>query len=97
MHEVVRFVFPEAGCREGIEADIALAIFSAECLYGRPRTRLEVSYLVDGEGRRCVLRARGEAGETALKVFLGLCGARFGEEGFQVTRVAALAEEADGE
>ena len=87
MHEVVRFVFPESGCREGIEADISLAIFSAECVYGRPRTRLEVSYLVDDEGGRCVLRVRGDAGEAAMQVFIGLCGERFGEDGFRVERV----------
>ena len=93
MHEVVRFVFPESGRREAIESDISLAIFSAECLFGRPRTRLEVSYLVDDRGGRCVLRVRGEAGETALQVFVGLCGERFGEDGFRVERGAVEGKE----
>jgi len=93
MHEVVRFVFPESGRREGIEADISLAVFSAECLYGRPRTRLHVSYLINNEGSRCVFRVRGEAGETALQVFIGLCGERFGEDGFEIECLAATEAE----
>lgn len=90
MRETVRFVFPNSGSRDEIEADVGLSIFSAECLYGRPRTRLQVSYLIDNEGGRCVLRVRGEAGETALKVLIGLCCERFGENGFTVERLGAV-------
>ena len=88
MTEILRFQFPNAADREGVESDACLAIFSAECLHGRPKTRLEVSYLLEASGVRCVFEVRGEAGGTALQVFIGLCGERFGEAGFTVERVS---------
>ena len=60
MNQVLRFKFSEAD-RETVEADVALAIFAAECVYGRPRVRIEASYLVDEGGTACVLDISGEA------------------------------------
>lgn len=85
MSQVLRFKFREAD-RETVEADVALAIFAAECVYGRPRVRMEASYLVDGDGA-CVLQVDGEAGESVARVFAGLCAARRGEEAYSVQRV----------
>jgi len=87
MNDIVRFDFGEQRDRDGVEADACLAIFVSECIHGRPRTRLDVSYLVDAIGERCVLAVEGEAGETALSVFTGLCGERFGEHGFRIKRL----------
>jgi len=91
MSHVLRFKF-SAASRETVEADVALAIFAAECVYGRPRVRMEASYLVDEDGRACVLEVAGEAGESVARVFAGLCAARVGEEAFTVHRVAAAPE-----
>ena len=71
MQELVVFKFPEDG---HVEDDLALAIFSAECMYGRPQTRLEVGYHVAGDYRSCVLEASGPAGEMAVRVLIGLLG-----------------------
>lgn len=90
MGDKVRFYFPEPTDREGAEEDICLAIFTAECLHGRPKTRLEVSYLVGADGRRCVVDVAGPAGETALRVFTGLCAARFGDDGFRIEHLTAV-------
>jgi hypothetical protein len=89
MSEVIRFQFPEGAVRDEVEGDACLAIFSAECLHGRPQTLLEASYLVSPDGRCLVLQVRGAAGETAARVFIGLCGERFGEAGFRVERNVA--------
>jgi hypothetical protein len=70
--------------REAVEADVALAIFAAECIYGKPRTRIETSFLVDQEGQACVIRAEGEAGEAAARIFAGLTAARLGEGAYAV-------------
>ncbi len=86
MSQMLRFKFSEAD-RETVEADVALAIFAAECVYGRPRVRMEASYLVDGDGRACVLEISGEAGESVARVFAGLCAARLGEESYSIQRV----------
>jgi hypothetical protein len=87
MSQLLRFKFREAD-RETVEADVALAIFAAECLHGRPRVRMEASYLVDDDGRACLLEIGGEAGESVARVFAGLCAARFGEEAYSVQRLA---------
>jgi hypothetical protein len=60
MEQILRFVFERDQGREAVEGDLALAIFAAECLYGRPRVRIEASYLVEDDGKQCVLRASGE-------------------------------------
>lgn len=83
MSERVKFQFPEPD-PEGAEDDIGLAIFTAECIYGRPQTRLEVAYWLTSDGRPAVFDNRGPAGESALRVLIGLFGARFGEAGFQM-------------
>jgi hypothetical protein len=70
--------------REAVETDITLALFAAECVYGKPRIRLEASYLVADDGSACVLRVNGEAGEAASRIFAGLTAARVGEAGYAV-------------
>ena len=89
MGQIVRFAFPEGGAKEDIEADITLAIFTAECVYGRPRVRMEASYLVDDDGMSCVIDVAGESGEAAARVFTGLTAARVGEGAFTVRRLQA--------
>jgi hypothetical protein len=87
MGKLLRFSFKEGETRESVEADIALAIFTAECVYGRPRVRMETSYLVDEGGKTCVVEVCGEAGETAARIFAGLAAARLGEHGYEVRRL----------
>jgi hypothetical protein len=87
MGNVLRFAFAGGGAREDIEADITLAIFTAECVYGRPRVRMEASYLVDEDGKSCVMDVAGESGEAAARVFTGLTAARVGEQAFSVKRM----------
>ena len=87
MSQVLEFKFREAD-RETVEADVALAIFAAECVYGRPRVRMEASYLVDEGGTACVLDISGEAGEAVARVFAGLSAARFGDQAYSVRRLA---------
>ncbi len=86
MAKVLRFAFDNEQDREGLEADIALAIFAAECIHGRPRVRLETRYLVSPDGSSCVIEVGGSAGEAAARVFAGLAIARFGESAVRVNR-----------
>jgi hypothetical protein len=91
MYSVLQFRFPHKADRQGLEDDVALAIFAAECLYGRPRLRMEASYLVDAEGNACVMNVGGEAGEAAARIFAGLAAARFGEDSYTVRRMPQAA------
>lgn len=89
MREIVVFTFPDPADREAVEDDLALAIFTAECQYGRPQTRLEMKYLIAPDGTRCVTDVSGPAGEAALRVFVGLSAARCGEGHFSLERLPA--------
>ena len=88
---MLRFNFKESADREAVEDDLGVAIFAAECVYGKPRVRMEASYLVDEDGKSCALDVRGEAGEAAARIFAGIAAARVGEAGFSVRREAAPA------
>lgn len=87
MTQLTRFKFPADADPDAVRGDAALAIFVAECLYGRPQARLEAAFLVDSHGRSAVMQSRGPAGESATRVFTGLLGQRFGEDGFQVEHI----------
>jgi hypothetical protein len=89
MYSVLQFKFPRVADSERLEEDMALAIFAAECLYGRPRLRMEASYLIDDSGNACVMSICGSAGKAAACIFAGLAAARFGEDSFSVRRVGA--------
>ena len=86
MGKVLRFRFDKAADKEALETDVVLAIFTAECVYGRPRVRMEISYLVAEDGATCVLEVSGESGEMVSRVLAGLVAVRLGEEGFSVER-----------
>jgi hypothetical protein len=96
VHEIVRLVVSEPEDQRDIEDDLALAIFAAECLYGRPQTRLELRYQLDADGGRCVAEVHGPAGEAAVRVLVGLVAARHGEGGFSVERLPAAIPAAAG-
>jgi len=85
MSKILKFVFQGEQGLEDVEADLALAIFAAECLHGRPRVRLETRYLVGPGGQTCVMEVLGPAGESAAQVFAGLATARFGEEAVSIS------------
>jgi hypothetical protein len=88
MTEKILFQFPNVEDASAIEDDLALAIFAAQCVHGRPQTRLQVRYLVTDDGDEGAVEIDGPAGEMALRVFLGLCAARFGEDGFLIEKSA---------
>jgi hypothetical protein len=85
MSKILKFAFQVGTGPEEIESDMALAIFAAECLHGRPRVRLETRYLVGQGGQTCVMEVSGSAGESVAQVFAGLASARFGEEAVNIS------------
>ena len=58
MPEKVMFTFrtPDGG----VEDDIALAIFASECVHGRPKARLDVSYLIAADRGNCEITPASE-------------------------------------
>ena len=84
---VLKFELAGDPDRDAVEADVALALFAAECVFGKPRVRMEASYLVDNSGHACVFNAGGEAGEAAARIFAGLTAVRLGEAAYSIRRL----------
>ena len=84
---ILKFTMAREQDRGAVETDVALALFAAECVYGKPRVRLEASYLVADDGSACVVRANGEAGDAAARIFAGLTAVRVGEAAYSVKRL----------
>ena len=87
---LVRFEVQGEPDPESLEADAALALYAAECVYGRPRVRLEAAYALGADGASCEIETTGEAGEVAARVLAGLLTTRHGEDGYVVRRLTAV-------
>ena len=85
MSKILRFAFDGPQDQDEVEADMALAIFAAECIHGRPRVRMETRYLFSPDGKSCAMELAGDAGEDAARVFAGLVSARFGEGAVRIS------------
>jgi hypothetical protein len=85
MSKILRFAFEGSLDQEAVESDMALAIFAAECIHGRPRVCMETRYLFSPDGKSCAMELAGDAGEAAARVFAGLASARFGEAAVRIS------------
>lgn len=88
---LVRFEVRGEPDADTLEADAALALYAAECVFGRPRVRLEAAYAIAADGQSCTVEISGEAGEAAARVLAGLLSTRHGEQGYLVRRLATVA------
>ena len=96
MKSVCRFTFSVAIARETVEAQLALAIIVAECMYGQARVRLGAAYLMSGDGRKLVIDVSTELGEHVAQLFTGLLIREMGEEAFSVERTERNLETTEG-
>lgn len=86
--QICSFKFPKGTKREFIEANIAEAIFNAECVFGKPRVRISgVAYYVADDSAQCIIDISTEIGEHIAQVFTGIMINALGEEKFQVRRM----------
>lgn len=85
MNEVCRFKFKSGINKEIIEEQIALAIISAESVFGQPRVRLCAGYAVSGN--KAVIDISSGIGEHVAEVFTGLMIRKVGENSFTVERI----------
>jgi hypothetical protein len=84
----LQFSFSGPPDYDAVEADVTLAVFAAEQIYGKPRTRLEVGYTIAADGQSCRLTTSGEAGDAAARIFAGLTATRLGELCYSVRALA---------
>lgn len=93
MKKVCKFTFRNGIGRDLIEAAIASAVFSAECVFGKPRVKVSgIAYYLAGNGHLCVIDISTEVGQHVAQVFTGFMMNALGEEKFQVRRIEGTAE-----
>lgn len=86
MPVVCKFNFPKELDRETIEIQIALAIITAECFYGKPKVRIDASYIMSEDGSQIVIDITTEVGKFIAQVFTGLMGRQINEDKFTVEK-----------
>ena len=90
MKTLYRFTFPEGTERALIEAQLAMAISSAEFAYGEPAVKLSARYYIAEDKPLCLLEASSPVGEHIVKVFTGFMTRGLGEESFCVERIEGV-------
>ena len=92
MKNVVRYEFSRDTDRDRVEAQLALAITVAECMFGQARVRLSAAYLMSRDGRQLAIDVSNEVGEHIAQLFTGLLIRGIGEDEFSVERLAPSAQ-----
>ncbi len=91
--EVYRYTFSEDVPIDDIEESLVLAIMAAESLHGESQVRLDAGHFFDSEQRACVIDAGSDVGRDLNRLFIGFLRREFGEDAFQVRRVAGVQNE----
>lgn len=87
MDKVYRFEFKQDVPSKAVEEHLFWAVFNAESVFGKPRVRLDASFLFDREKNVCVIDKTTEVGRHIAQVFTSLITREFGEEAFKVERL----------
>lgn len=87
MNAVYRFKFKEAISPKVIEETLFWAVFNAESVFGKPKVRLDASFLFDREKKVCVIDKTTEVGQHIAQIFTSLITREFGEDAFKVERL----------
>ncbi|MBI4377315.1 MAG: hypothetical protein HY549_12820 [Elusimicrobia bacterium] len=96
MEGVYRFRFKDDVPTKDVEENLFWAVFNAEAVFGKPRVRLDASFLFDRDKRVCVIDKSTEVGRHIAQLFTSLITREFGEEAFKVERVPPKEGEAHG-
>ncbi len=67
-----------------VEENLALAMISAEGIYGRARVRMETQCDMNQKTRTCTVSADSEVGREICRVFTEFLILQFGEDRFRV-------------
>jgi len=87
MNGVYRFQFKDEVPSKDIEEHLFWAVFNAESVYGKPKVRLDASFLFDRDKKVCVIDKTTEVGQHIAQLFTSLITREFGEEAFRVERL----------
>ncbi len=81
----LKFKFKQDVSKKLIESQIAIAVVTAECMFGQAKVRLNAGYVVSKN--RAVIDISNKVGESIAQVFTGLITRQIGEDKFTVDRV----------
>ncbi|MFA5143961.1 MAG: hypothetical protein WC522_07360 [Candidatus Omnitrophota bacterium] len=81
----LKFKFKKGITKKLIESQIAIAVVTAECMFGQAKVRLNAGYVVSKN--RAVIDVSNKVGEYIAQVFTGLITRQIGEDKFTVDRV----------
>ena len=93
MKTLCRFMLPEGTTHEFIEAQMALAVLSAESIHGKSKVRLAGGYYIPAGRPQCLIDVSSDVGEHIAQVFTGLMIRHLGEDEFQVERITGDRED----
>jgi len=86
--EIYRYDFEEVVPTEEIEASLLLAVWTCEALHREAQVRLDAAHFFDVAERKCVIDANTAVGRDLNKLFVAFLRREYGEDAFQVRRVA---------
>jgi len=87
MKAVCTFTFPKNTGRDIIESAVNSEIFTAECVFGKPKVKVSgVAYYVVADDSRCVIDVSNQIGEYVAQVFTGIVMNTLGDDALQVRR-----------
>ena len=95
MDGVYKFSFNENVPGKEVEENLFWAVFNAESVFGKPKVRLDASFLFDRQKKVCVIDKTTEVGQHIAQIFTSLMTREFGEEAFKVERVAQKEKKTD--
>jgi len=87
MNAIYRFEFRDGIPAKEIEETLFWAVFNAESVFGKPRLRLDASFIFDRDKRVCVIDKSTKVGQHIAQIFTSLITREFGEEAFKVERI----------
>ena len=71
---------------DDVQDALTLAALGAETLHGRAKLRLDASFRLDRQRRRCTIDGSTRVGEDVARLFTGYLTRQFGEQAFRVRR-----------
>jgi hypothetical protein len=86
--EVYRYVFVDWVLLEDVEATLKLALLGTQSIHGESLARLDARYVLEADKRAFVIDASTPVGGSLNQLFVGYVRQEFGEDAFQVQRIA---------
>ncbi len=85
--QIFHYHFQDCVDMDYVEAELVLATFNVESLYGPARARLEAAHCLDRDQRTLVIDATSEVGQDFNRLFVGGLLREHGPDSFLVRRI----------